>query len=157
MVKTETNAIHPATFMNQPVAAPHQAFLPIGSEVPSSLAASPRGKPRCSCGSWFHSTLCSVPSANGRLRRSGRQVGDPYRAWRKLLACSNQRTTPPQSARSGCQLPQRWSQGHFVPAGRQIGDPYRRVPMCNRFPLFRGGKWSALFLLPLVHFCQCEI
>ena len=34
MVKTETNAIHPATFMNQPVAAPHQAFLPIGSEVP---------------------------------------------------------------------------------------------------------------------------
>ena len=49
-----------------------------GSEVPSSLAASPRGKPRCSCGSWFHSALCSVPSANGRLRRSGRQIGDPY-------------------------------------------------------------------------------
>ena len=43
------------------------------------------------------------------------------------------------------------------PRQLQIGDPYRRVPMCNRFPLFRDGKWSALFLLPLVHFCQCEI
>ena len=32
--KTETNAIYPAAFMNKPVAAPHQAFLPIGSEVP---------------------------------------------------------------------------------------------------------------------------
>ena len=28
---------------------------------------------------------------------------------------TNQRTTPPQSARSGCQLPQRWSQGRFAP------------------------------------------
>ena len=34
MVKPETNAIHPVAFINQPVAAPHQAFLPIGSEVP---------------------------------------------------------------------------------------------------------------------------
>ena len=25
---------HPAAFINQPVAAPHQPFLPIGSEVP---------------------------------------------------------------------------------------------------------------------------
>ncbi len=25
------------------------------------------------------------------------------------------RTTPPQAARSGCQLPQRWSQGRFAP------------------------------------------
>ena len=32
--ETEINTIHPAAFMNQPVAAPHQAFLPIGSEVP---------------------------------------------------------------------------------------------------------------------------
>ena len=32
--KTETNAIYPAAFINKPVAAPHQAFLPIGSEVP---------------------------------------------------------------------------------------------------------------------------
>ena len=34
MVKTEANTIHPAAFVNQPVAAPHQSFLPIGSEVP---------------------------------------------------------------------------------------------------------------------------
>ena len=69
------------------------------------------------------------------------------------------RTTPSQSARSGCQLSQRESQGHFVPTGRQIGAPYElrdfymipfnkplscmsfgrlrasptgRVPICNR-------------------------
>ena len=34
MVKTEINAIHPAVFMNQPLASPHQSFLTIGSEVP---------------------------------------------------------------------------------------------------------------------------
>ena len=34
MEKTRTYATHPAAFVNQPVAAPHQAFLPIGSEVP---------------------------------------------------------------------------------------------------------------------------
>ena len=34
MVKTWTNAIHIVAFVNQPVAAPHQSFLPIGSEVP---------------------------------------------------------------------------------------------------------------------------
>ena len=45
--ETEINTIHPAAFMNQPVAAPHQAFLPIGSEVPLVKKSSfPRGKPR---------------------------------------------------------------------------------------------------------------
>ena len=34
MVKTWTNAIHIVAFVNQPVAAPHQSFLPIGSEAP---------------------------------------------------------------------------------------------------------------------------
>ena len=34
MEKTRTYAIHPAAFKNQPVAAPHQSFLPIGSEAP---------------------------------------------------------------------------------------------------------------------------
>ena len=51
----------------------------------SKNPASPRGKPRGSCGSWFHSTFCSVPSANGRLRRSGRQIGDPYRERCKII------------------------------------------------------------------------
>ena len=32
--KDETNTIHPATFMNQPVAAPHQSRQNIGSEMP---------------------------------------------------------------------------------------------------------------------------
>ena len=85
-----------------------------GSEVPSSLAASPRGKPRGSCGSWFHSTFCTVPSANGRLRRSGRQVGDPYNGYAKPGACTIQRSTLPQP-RFAQQLPQRGSQGCFAP------------------------------------------
>ena len=43
--KTETNAIYPAAFMNKPVAAPHQAFLPIGSEVPLvKKSSSPPGE-----------------------------------------------------------------------------------------------------------------
>ena len=32
--KTGTNAIHIVAFVNQPVATPHQSFLPIGSEAP---------------------------------------------------------------------------------------------------------------------------
>ena len=62
--------------------------------------ASPRGKPRGSCGSRFHSTFCSVPSANGRLRRTGRQVGDLYNGCTKLETHTTC-TTLPQSARSG--------------------------------------------------------
>ena len=34
MVKIETNTTHPAAFLDQPVAAPHQSFLSNGSEVP---------------------------------------------------------------------------------------------------------------------------
>ena len=34
MAKTGVNAIHIVAFVNQPLAAPHQAFWPIGSEVP---------------------------------------------------------------------------------------------------------------------------
>ena len=36
------------------------------------------------------------------------------------------RTTPPQSARSGCQLPQRGSQGRFAP-GTAISRPYINI------------------------------
>ena len=47
MVKTETNSIHLTAFIYQPVAAPHQAFLSISSEVPLVKKSSfPRGKPR---------------------------------------------------------------------------------------------------------------
>ena len=34
MVETETYTIHPAAFIDQPVATPHQSFLSTGSEVP---------------------------------------------------------------------------------------------------------------------------
>ena len=47
MVKTETNSIHLTAFIYQPVAAPHQAFLSISSEVPLVKKSSfPQGKPR---------------------------------------------------------------------------------------------------------------
>ena len=59
----------------------------------------------------------------GGCAASGRQVGDPYRVQQKPLDCSSQRGTLPQP-RFARQLPQRGSQGHFVPAGRQVGDPY---------------------------------
>ena len=47
MVKTETNSIHLTAFIYKPVAAPHQAFLSISSEVPLVKKSSfPRGKLR---------------------------------------------------------------------------------------------------------------
>ena len=41
---------------------------PAGSEEPSWLTASPRGKPRGGCGSWFYSTFCSIPGAGGSVQ-----------------------------------------------------------------------------------------
>ena len=40
MVKFGTYATHPAAFVNQPFAAPHQSFLAIGSEVPIAKKSS---------------------------------------------------------------------------------------------------------------------
>ena len=84
--------------------------------------ASPRGKPRGGSGSCFRATYPVVPEV------AGRQVGAPYRGGAELRACTIQWGTPPQ-LRCAQQLPQRWSQGHFVPAGHQIGDPYSE--RCN--------------------------
>ena len=67
--KTETNAIYPAAFMNKPVAAPHQAFLPIGSEVPLVKKSSfPPGEAKRRLRELvpFNVPLCS---GNGRLLR----------------------------------------------------------------------------------------
>ena len=67
---------------------------------------------------WFCTAYCR-----------GRQLGDPggfeppLPGTVETVSHSNQRSTPPQSDLSVpkrlqiCQLPQRWSQGHFVPAG----------------------------------------
>ena len=69
MVETETNTIHPAIFINQPVAAPHQAFLPIGSEVPLVKKSSfPPGEAKRRLRELvpFNVPLCS---GNGRLLR----------------------------------------------------------------------------------------
>ena len=69
--------------------------------------------------------------------RRGRQLGDPsgFAAGGRLRAaptrCGGNREPTatnvlhPLSFAFAQQLPQRWSQGHFVPAGRQVGDPYK--------------------------------
>ena len=81
MVETETYSIHRSAFIYQPVAAPHQSFLPIGSEVPLAKKSSfPPGEAKgrlrelvpfnvlhCSIRKWAASPL------------AGRQVGDPYK------------------------------------------------------------------------------
>ena len=77
--------------------------------------ASPRGKPRGSCGSWFHSTFCTVPSANGRLRRwRVAKLATPTGCGENHWLAANQRGTLPQP-RYAQQLPQRGSQGCFAP------------------------------------------
>ena len=81
MVETETYTIHPAAFIDQPVATPHQSFLSTGSEVPFDKKSSfPPGEAKgqlrelvpfnvlhCSIRKWAASPL------------AGRQVGDPYK------------------------------------------------------------------------------
>ena len=54
-----------------------------------------------------------APSAPplGELLSEREAEGVRYEIW----AYYEIRTTPPQSARSGCQLPQRWSRGRFAP------------------------------------------
>ena len=80
MEKSGTNAIHIVAFVNQPLAAPHQAFLPIGSEVPLVKKSSfPPGEAKNSKDVGDnHSTNRSIAWA------SGRQVGDPYKSGTKI-------------------------------------------------------------------------
>ena len=63
MVETETNTIHPAAFIYQPVAAPHQAFLSTGSEVPFDKKSSfPPGEAKGQLRELvpFNVLLCSI-------------------------------------------------------------------------------------------------
>ena len=92
MVKTETNTTHPAAFIDQPVATPHQSRQNIGSEMPIFHRDSfPPGEAKDSKNfGVHHSTKHSIAGT------AGRQVGDPYRVRGKPLACSNQRGTLPQ-------------------------------------------------------------
>ena len=53
----------------------------------------------------------------GHFVPAGRLLGDPYSGAAKPPGYAIHRGTLPQSARSGCQLPQRGSQGRFAPAG----------------------------------------
>ena len=65
MVKMEPNAIHPAAFMNQPVATPHQPRY--AQQLP------PGGSQEEETISNLQLTYHVVPGT------AGRQVGDPYR------------------------------------------------------------------------------
>ena len=67
--------LHPFTNLSPPLI--RLFYQPVPKYRLIKNPASPRGKPRGGCGSWFHSTNCSLPSVSGRLRRSGRQPGDP--------------------------------------------------------------------------------
>ncbi len=70
--KTKTNAIHPVAFINQPVAAPHQSFLPIGSEVPLVKKSSfPPGEAK---GRLRELTPFNIPICS----RRGRTAKSPY-------------------------------------------------------------------------------
>ena len=59
------------------------------------------------------------------------------------------RTTPPQSARSGCQLPQRWSQGGRAADGSTYSSPPTGA-MCKIFrpvAVYRLGTVMGLFII----------
>ena len=100
MVETETDTIHRTAFIYQAVAAPHQAFLPIGSEVPLVKKSSfPPGEAKNSEDfGVHHSTSRSVAWA------SGRKVGDPYRT-QKFLTISIQWTAQLRELREANSLP----------------------------------------------------
>ena len=55
----------------------------------------------------FNKPLCCVGFGSPSRR--------PLQWLCKIMGLYNLHSTPPQSARSGCQLPQRWSQGRFAP------------------------------------------
>ena len=97
------------------------------------MPASPRGKPRDASPLAVHKLLVRTVY---------------YRGCAKLLACPIQPSTLPQSARSGCQLPQRWSQG-----GRAADrSTYSSTPgaMCKMFrpvAVYRLGTATGLFII----------
>ena len=75
----------------------------------SKNPASPRGSQelrRLWC-TPFNKPLCCVGFGSPNWR--------PLQWLCKIMGLYNLYSTPPQSARSGCQLPQRWSQGCFAP------------------------------------------
>ena len=85
MVKIGIYSTHPAAFIDQPVATPHQSRQNIGSEMPIFHRDSfPPGEAKGRLRELipFNVPICS---GNGgeprRLRRSGRQVGDPYKVY----------------------------------------------------------------------------
>ena len=94
------------------------------------MPASPRGKPRN-----------ASPLAVRKLLV--RTVY--YRGCAKLLACPIQPSTPPQSARSGCQLPQRWSQGGCTADGCHVQNvsPRGCLPIGNSHGAFYNPKSSS--------------
>ena len=100
--KTRTYSIHPVAFIDQPVATPHQSFLPIGSEVPLVKKSSfPPGEAKGQLRGLipFNVLLCSI------CKWAASPLGSP--SWRPLqLAIQNRvpyhsaKNTPSASLRS---------------------------------------------------------
>ena len=99
MVQSGTYTFHPAAFLDQPFAAPHQSFLSTGSEVPLDKKSSfpPGEAKRCkplACTLYYSGRvplnralakirgcgrILSAPTVPGAKRRAGRLLVDPYR------------------------------------------------------------------------------
>ena len=151
MVQSGTYIAHPAAFLDQPFAAPHQSFLSTGSEVPFDKKSSfPPGEAKNSetigiyhslkrSVSWVlggkaarvaklatptDSKIFTNPIQQTALLRELREANSlPYNGCARPWAHTTQCSTPPQTARSGCQLPHRGSQGGYAAGGRLRASP----------------------------------
>ena len=97
MEETEANAIHLGAFVDQPIAAPHQSFLPIGSEVPLvKKSSSPPGEAKNSKDvGKYHSIGYSVAYTSGGLIASPTSVCDFATAPKIQSAVGAARSLPP--------------------------------------------------------------
>ena len=105
MEETGTYTTHPTAFVNQPFAAPHQAFFPIGSEVPIGKKSSfPPGEAK-------NRNRKLVPF-NGQLNFPTLRADTirPY-SWRVQNSCLDYTIISPKSKakvkKSPCRLGQR--------------------------------------------------
>ena len=125
MEKTRTYATHPAAFIDQPVATPHQSFLSTGSEVPFDKKSSfPPGEAKNSkTVSGYHSTEYT-PSVSpfGLTAFNSGMIATGNHNFERFAALCNTLSGEPRRLRR---------------MGHQVGDPYgcirlsRRSHICN--------------------------
>ena len=114
----------------------------VGSEVPSDSFPPGEAKSGNFQLSPFNEPLCyaTFRAAGSRPYGSSGEAGSIHR------------TTPPQSARSGCQLSQRESQGRFAPR-TDVAFTSRRCLVLLPFPVFRLFPPQGHSLFPISR-CQ---